>query len=348
MRESVRNAVLYALDQQRNDSSANIWLERRIFRPAQQIFERAIHVKKPSLPPPSVRGAKSDADVTGTWKKVPGSSRRPGTAVPAPPSLTKDAENESASALERALARPDRASVPPAKRPTPPPPGVQRKTPSTAAAPFEPLSLERIDVATEETPSGLASSAPSDPISASIPPVSPSPGETNGSLEGTLAALDHKNTPRDQASFLLALILEIAPAKSILLHTIDARTQEATTVGAHGAHAAVLSDFTTEAQDPLLTQIRRLRRPVKILSPSTDERSGKGRWAFEPPQKYLVALPVLHGHKLLGFIELADPLHANRLGQEQLEALLELAKAWGARLEGQLSQPNFSRTTRAR
>lgn len=131
---------------------------------------------------------------------------------------------------------------------------------------------------------------------------------------------------------ILELILEIAPAQSVLIHTVDSRTQEATTVGAHGAHAAVLSDFTTEAQDPLLTQIRRLRRPIKILSPTTDERSGKGRWAFSPPEKYLAALPVLHGHKLLGFIEVADPLNGNRLSQDQLEALLDLARAWGERL----------------
>jgi hypothetical protein len=62
MRESVLAAALHALDQQKNDSSARIWMERRIFRPAQQIFERAIQVKKAAIPPPSTRSPEREVE----------------------------------------------------------------------------------------------------------------------------------------------------------------------------------------------------------------------------------------------------------------------------------------------
>jgi hypothetical protein len=332
MRESVLAAALHALDQQKNDSSARIWMERRIFRPAQQIFERAIQVKKAAIPPPSTRSPERGVEVTGTWKKVPDAAKSRLSSIPAPSHTIKEKDG-GISPLERVLARPDRAAVPASKRPTPPPPGV-RAPPSASLETSGPPSSERANTRpkSESTPSSSCAILPCETPEVVIPPVVGRPSETIPALDKKLSALPYLDTPKEQAAFILDLIVEAAPAKSVLLHIIDPRTQTGTVVGAHGAKSSVLFDFVTEAQDPLLTQIRRLRRPVKILSPATDDRSGKGRWAFSPPEKYLIALPVLHGQKLLGFIELADPMNENRLTPAQIEVLVDLAAAWGSRL----------------
>lgn len=339
LRDSVRNAALFALKQQKNDSTAKIWMERRVFRPAQEVCERAVQSKKPSLPPPSNPLARADTEATGTWKKAPSSAPKPRTSVPAPsslkppsslkqpsPSKQHESEDDDASAaLKRVLAHPDRASVPASRRPTPMPPGSRPKTSPGPAELLETLSLERVSSA----PSPEPSVPPSAPPASSVAPPS---GLSLPRLGQKLSALAYLDSAGEQATFLLDLIQEIAPAQSILLHTIDARSQEATIVGVHSSHAPALAGMRTMPQDPLLTQVRRLRRPVKILAPGSDERVGKGRWALCPPEKYLVALPVLHGHKLVGLVELADPQNSHRLTQEQLEAIVELTHAWGARL----------------
>lgn len=194
-----------------------------------------------------------------------------------------------------------------------------------------PHPLEGASVAPPTAPPGTTATR-LEPLDSLIPPVASLPENPAVSLDRRLSSLSNLDTPQKQGQFLLELLLELAPARSIFLHTIDPRSQEATVVGVHGEHASTLSEWTTEPQDPLLTQLRRLRRPLKITAPSADERCRKGRWAVALPQKYLVAIPVLHAHKLLGFIELADPLTGNRFEHDQLEAISEIANAWGSRL----------------
>lgn len=312
LRESIKAATLFALSQQKSESTATIWLERRIFRPAQQLIERTTQAKKPSLPPPSTRETDSKSESTGTWRKAQASSAASRVSVP-PPSSRRQ-EEEASAVLQRVLARPDRASIPPKKHPTPPPPLSQPRTAlgseSSAAEGSAP------EPSTTEDPAAGGSAS-----RGLIP-----------RLEQKLAALRYLDSPKEQAAFLLDLIDEVAPLRTILLHTIDPKSQQSTVVGEKSPQAPAFAGLCTPPEDPLLTQVRRLHRAVKILSPSGDERIGAGRWALCPPERYLIALPVLKEHKLLGLVELADPVNASRLTQEQLDAILELARAWGARL----------------
>lgn len=346
MRDSIRNAVLHALSLQRNESTAEIWLERRILRPAQQVVLNAIKVKKPHLPPPSSRTHQPNTETTGTWKKASVTARRSRTLLPEPQAMKSEGGKETISPLERALARPDRASVPASRRPTPPPPTVHAKDTAPPSTKLRPTPTEEPGVAAfaspENAPQSHSTVTAAASLDRSIPPVSQSANQKAPPVGKKLLGLRYLDSPQEQGSFLIDLILEAAPAESILLHTIDPRSQSATVVAAYPERASKLSGWITSPQDPLLTQLRRLRRPVKITAPSADERSCTGRWAECPPRKYLAAVPVLHDHKLLGFIEVADPLNGNRFTQDQLEAILQLASAWGAQLSPSRDTPDAS------
>lgn len=351
LRPHVYEAALFALIRQRDESSAKIWLERRIFRPAQQLFDQTTKLKKSNVPPPSHK-PKLPADVTGTWPKRtsrnPGPTPAPPTAArPSPELLQKDERDDAARALRRALARPDRASVPsPAssRRPVPPPPGgtIQdslRRADAGSHSSHSPLA----DV--PQTPPGERAATPESKPAISVVQaheqesqeiVFPAPisdtKDLSRSLDSESDALRFLDTPERQANLLVKLLYEAAPSSCILVHTVNRRTQEAVAVGVHGEHAAALAGWVTEAEDQLLTQLRRTRRPVRISSPARDDRCRKGRWTVFPPQKYLATIPVVHEHKLLGFFELADPLESNRFSQNQLDAMDRLAKAWASRL----------------
>ncbi len=309
LRPHVYQAALFALDRQRDESSAKIWLERRVFRPMQLLVEQATKVKKSPVVPPSRKPSKS-ADATGTWHKA---SRT--DSAPPPPTKERDERDDAGRALRRALEKPDRASIPArppssSRRPVPPPPSVTQSAPAPGP-----------ELSTPHAPDGDAGE-----------PDSSAQQSLLESLRHKLAALRYLDTPEEQAGLLVELLARIAPCSCILIHTVNQKNQEALAVGVHGERAAALLGFITEAEDQLLTQLRRTRRPVKILSPAHDDRCRKGRWAVFSPTKYLVALPIVHEHKLLGVFELADPSETSRLGPSQLEALDAVAKAWAARL----------------
>jgi len=133
----------------------------------------------------------------------------------------------------------------------------------------------------------------------------------------------------DGAEFLLELLFDKVPSRVTLIHLYNINSKEFVVVKARSPSPSVLGSKAAEGQG-LVGAVVRSGRGLVLDDASSDTRWSRERYqtAGHTPKRIMV-VPVRHGQRFLGAIELADHVDENPYNEGELNAVTYIAEQYG-------------------
>ena len=196
---------------------------------------------------------------------------------------------------------------------------VREGLPSLAGAPLQ------LAEAAQALP--LAPVSSSAPFSAMSPPRASSLEVTEILFEA-MHDLSLFESAVEGGSFCLVTALRVVPCLAGLVHLVDVEAREFVVVYARGPRADKLVLSRVARGDALLERAASGGRPVVLDYSATDAPPQSERHAFFGDPWSALIVPIVHGGRTLGFLELIDPIDGAPFGAAAESALSYIAERY--------------------
>lgn len=161
------------------------------------------------------------------------------------------------------------------------------------------------------------------------PTVRPSGDRLVGGLFEALHGLHFLDGVREGATFLGRTLSEKMRPATTLVHLYDINSGHFLVVSAEGSRAVALADYPTPEDDAFITEVMKNEDSTLVPSPEADPRFRRGRWALAEPKRSVLCAPVASEGRKLGLIEMADPAGGGEFTEDDRNAVMYAASAFG-------------------
>jgi hypothetical protein len=268
--------------------------------------------------PREAEAKRDDAPVRTTRATMPSAVARASSAPP------------PANASSVPPAEPRVAQLLPPKNPSAEAPGVMLSIRANQGEPLLQAAAEANGLS--KRPAAEAESIEADDVYAepeAPPTVRPAGDRLVGSLFEALHALHFLDDVREGAAFLGRTLSEKMRPATTLVHLYDINSGHFLVVSAEGSRAVALADYPTPEGDAFITEVMKQDDSVLVRDPQTDARFRRGRWALAEPKRSVLSAPVASEGRKLGLIELADPADGGEFTEDDRNAVMYAASAFG-------------------
>jgi GAF domain-containing protein len=171
------------------------------------------------------------------------------------------------------------------------------------------------------------------PVLVAAPAPSPSRAtapEITEILFDSMHELSFFDTAASGGSFCLVTAMRVVPCLAGIVHLYDADAGAFVIVYARGPRAERLVLKCTPDNDELLARAWREKKAIVVEYDGDAAKPPSERHAFFGDPWSVLVVPVVHGGRVLGMIELVDPLDGAPFGEAAENALKYIAEHYGA------------------